>query len=81
MTTTIRITKLKARMLATMDPDTGRPIAQHRIAALTGINPSSLSEYAHGKKPYTQRNLQKLCQFFGCDVNDLAGDLEITFPE
>jgi transcriptional regulator with XRE-family HTH domain len=81
VTTTIRLTKLKARMLAQIDPDTGRPMAQHRIAALTGINPSSLSEYALGRKPYTQRNLQKLCEFFQCDVNDLAGDLEITFPE
>ena len=81
MTTAIRITKLKARMLATVDPDTGRPMAQHRIAAATGINPSTLSEYALGRKPFTQRNLQKLCRFFECDVNDLAGDLEIVFPE
>lgn len=78
--TAIVMTKLKARMLSTEDPETGKPMAQHRIAAATGINPSTLSEYALGRVPFTQTNLQKLCAFFGCEPNDLAGSIQFDFP-
>ena len=79
--TAIVLTKLKARMLSTIDPDTGKPIKQHRVAAATGINPSTLSEYALGRKPYTTKNLLKLCDYFSCDPNELAGYLEFVFPD
>ena len=79
--TAIVLTKLKARMLSYIDPATDKPIKQHRVAAATGINPSTLSEYALGRKPYTAQNLAKLCEFFQCDPNELAGYLEFQFPE
>lgn len=79
--TAIVMTKLKARILSSTDPETGKPYAQHRIAALTGINPSTLSEYSLGKTPYTVDNLAKLCKFFGCDTNELAGEIQFDFPE
>ena len=79
--TAIVMTKLKARILSTFDPDTGKPYPQHRIAAATGINPSTLSEYALGRTPYTQANLAKLCEFFQCDTNELAGEIQFDFPE
>lgn len=75
------MTKLKARILSTEDPETGKPIPQHKIAAATGINPSTLSEYALGRTAYTPANLEKLCKFFGCDVNDLAGSIQFDFPD
>ena len=76
----ITVTKLKARLLGLKD-ERGRQIPQHRVAAETGINPSTLSEYALGKTPFTQKNLQLLCDFFECGPNDLAGWITFTFPD
>jgi DNA-binding Xre family transcriptional regulator len=81
VTTTIRMTKLKARLLSTVDPETGERMSQTKVAVLAGLHPAMLSDYANGKKPFTQKNLIKLCRFFQCEPNDLAGDYEITFPE
>jgi DNA-binding Xre family transcriptional regulator len=73
------LTKLKARLLSNKD-ERGKAIPQHRVAAETGINPSTLSEYALGKTPFTQANLQKLCDYFECGPNELAGWVHFEFP-
>ena len=75
----IEITKLKARLLGNRD-EKGKQIPQHRVAAETGINPSTLSEYALGKTPYTQKNLALLCDYFKCEPNELAGWIRFEFP-
>ena len=75
----IEITKLKARLLGNRD-EKGKTIAQHKVAAATGINPSTLSEYALGKTPFTQKNLGLLCDYFACQPEDLAGWVRFTFP-
>jgi transcriptional regulator with XRE-family HTH domain len=75
----IEVTKLKARLLANRD-EKGKQIPQHRVAAATGINPSTLSEYALGRTPFTQGNLRLLCDYFQCDPGDLAGWIRFEFP-
>lgn len=76
----IEITKLKARLLANRDEKTGKQIPQHRVAAAIGLNPSTLSEYALGRTPFTQDNLKLLCEYFHCEPTDLAGWIRFEFP-
>ncbi len=77
---TIQMTKLKAMLLSNTD-ENGRPIPQHKVASLAGVNPTRLSEFATGRKPFDQRSLQLLCRYFGCDPNELAGWVQIDLPE
>lgn len=60
------ITKLRSKFLKT-------DIQQYRIAGITGIHPSRLSEYALNQKPIPPHHLAKLCEFFQCDASDLVG--------
>ena len=78
--TEITVTRLKLALLANKD-ERGKIIPQHKVAGATGINPSTLSEYSLGKQPFTQKNLRKLCEYFQCDVNDLAGWVTFTIPD
>lgn len=77
--TSVRITALKARILAYQaDHDN---IPAYVLAAEIGIHPSTFSEYLLGKTPFTQKNLDLICRFLSCDPNDVAGWLEFQFPE
>ena len=81
MSTTIRITKLRARLLSIRDPETGDIMRAYKVASLIGIPPSSLSDYAGARRPYGYKHLVKICQFFECEPHQITGDVEITFPD
>lgn len=77
---TIVITKLRARLLSNRDA-TGEIISQNKVAAATGLDATTLSFLANGKKLYTPRHLEALCRYFECEPSDLAGYYEFTFPD
>jgi hypothetical protein len=77
---TFRITKLRAMLLANVD-EKGEKIKDYVVAADCGIIGSYLCEYASGKKAFRPDHLEKLCWYFQCDTNDLAGSLEFTVPD
>ena len=63
--------KLK-EAVAEMEFRTGRRITQEEIARETGIHRTTLSKIA-GHRGYntTTDNINKLCRFIGCEVQDL----------
>lgn len=77
--TSVRITALKARVLAYQDAHDNVPA--YVLAAQIGIHPSTFSDYLLGKIPFTQKNLELLCRFLECDPNEVAGWLEFQFPD
>ena len=61
---------------------TGRRITLLEIAEATGINRMTLSRMTNVRGYSTSTDtIDKLCQFFGCDVGDVAGYVESTTPE
>ncbi len=47
------------------------------IAAAAKIHPTTLSQYARGKKPISASHLISLCRLFECDADDLIGNVEV----
>lgn len=60
------ITKLRMRML-----EDGRP--QYIIAAMVGVSPARISEYALGKRAIPTKHIYSLCSTLRCNVDDLIG--------
>jgi len=59
-------------VVAELEFKTGRRITQDEIARETGIHRTTLSKIS-GHRGYntTTDNIDKLCQFLGCEVQDL----------
>ena len=76
----IRITKLKARLLANVDAH-GEKIADRYVAAACDMPLSRLSALALGRVHYTPKQLENLAAYFECDTTELAGDVEFVFDE
>ena len=70
----LELTKLKVMILGD-----GRSATQ--IAASAGIHPSTLSEYALGKRAYRPKDLQKLCAEFGVDQSELVGWFKFAYSD
>jgi transcriptional regulator with XRE-family HTH domain len=70
----LELTKLKVMILGD-----GRSATQ--IAASAGIHPSTLSEYALGKRAYRQKDLQKLCVEFGVEPDAIVGWFQFSFED
>jgi transcriptional regulator with XRE-family HTH domain len=70
----IELTKLKVMILGD-----GRSATQ--IAASAGIHPSTLSEYALGKRAYRQKDLQKLCAEFGVEPGAIVGNYSFEYAD
>ena len=70
----LELTKLKVMILGD-----GRSATQ--IAASAGIHPSTLSEYALGKRAYRQKDLQKLCAEFECEPDAIVGWFQFSFED
>jgi transcriptional regulator with XRE-family HTH domain len=65
----VRITNLKARLLA-------HPQPAYLIAAAAGIDPTTLSKLARGKMPIAVYYRRRLADVLECDPDDLIGDTE-----
>ena len=65
----VRITNLKARLL-------GHELPAYMIAAAAGIDPSTLSEFARGKRQIPVYYRRRLAEVLGCDPDELIGDQE-----
>jgi DNA-binding Xre family transcriptional regulator len=70
----LELTKLKVMILGD-----GRSATQ--IAASAGIHPSTLSEYALGKRAYRQKDLQKLCVEFECEPEAIVGWYSFAYED
>lgn len=73
-----RITKLRVLL-------TTSSIPQFRIAGLSGVHPSRLSEYSLGKRPIQPKHLIALSEFFQLPADQIVGyetdpDLTHTLP-
>ena len=46
------------------------------IAAMAGVHPTRLSEYALGKRYIPPHHVQRLCEVLKCNPDDIIGDME-----
>lgn len=76
----IRVTKLKARLLANVDAH-GEKIADRYVAAACDMSLSRLSDLSLGRCHFTVPQLHNLAAYFECEPEDLAGDIEFVFDE
>lgn len=67
----VQITKLRVKVLSVPQP-------QYQIAALAGIHPSTLSSYVKGDKPILDKHLVALCDLFGCEPEDIMGEVDMS---
>lgn len=65
----VRITNLKALLLA-------HPLPAYMVAAAAGIDPSTLSEFARGRRPISVYYRRRLAEVLECEPDDLLGDQE-----
>jgi len=65
----IQITNLKARLLA-------HPSPAYMIAAAAQVDPSTLTQYATGKRPIPLMVRRRLAEVLECDASDLVGTQE-----
>jgi Helix-turn-helix len=75
----IEMTKLKAMLLSLRD-DHDQKIPAYEVAAACGIAPSTLSDYASGRTPFTRANLHALAHYFGVEPEELSGRISFDFP-
>jgi transcriptional regulator with XRE-family HTH domain len=68
---TEKLTKLKILLLEDDKP-------QYQVAALCGIHPSTLSNYALGQHP-SVAHLRALCKYFKCRQQDIIGWEEVEW--
>lgn len=64
------VTKLRLALLNTDAP-------QYMIAALAGMSPSRVSEYALGKKPIPTHHLLALARVLKKNPSDLVGEADV----
>lgn len=76
----IRITKLKARLLANVDAY-GEHIPDRYVAAACDMAQSKLSMLALGRTSFSVKELHNLANYFECKPSELAGDIEFVFDE
>jgi putative transcriptional regulator len=61
-------------LIADAELKSGRRVSLKEISACTGIHLSTLSRIANQKAPNTTiGNLEKICNYFGCEIQDLVG--------
>lgn len=61
------------RLIAEMEIDKGKRISMSEISDATGIHISTLSRLANHKSVNTTlANVESLCAFFGCKIQDLV---------
>jgi transcriptional regulator with XRE-family HTH domain len=65
------LTNLKVKLLQD-------DIPAWQIAAKVGIHPSTLSEYALGKKEIKAKHLRALAKYFKCPQRDILGTSEFV---
>ena len=65
------LTNLKVKLLQD-------DIPAWQIAAKVGIHPSTLSEYALGKKEIKAKHLRALARYFKCPQRDILGTSEFS---
>lgn len=66
----IQETKLRAVLLR----HENRP--NYQVAAMAGIAPSRLSEYALGRRRIPPHHLIRLCEILNCSADDILGEVE-----
>lgn len=66
MTQTVKVTKLRLRIL-----ETGGPA--YMVAARCGFSPSRMSEYILGRKAIPFKHLVPLCEVLKCDPDEVTG--------
>jgi putative transcriptional regulator len=60
-------------LIADMELRLGRRVSLGEISERTGIHLSTLSRIANQKAANTTvGNLERICQFFGCEIQDLV---------
>lgn len=73
----VEILELKRLLLSARDLQTGRPIAQYKVAAACGIHPTTLSHYANGEKELPWQHRRLLAQYFDVPENSLDQLVEV----
>jgi len=64
-------------LLADMEFKVGRRVGLKEVSEKTGIHKSTLSRIANQKASNTTiGNLEKICQFFDCEIQDLVEFVE-----
>jgi transcriptional regulator with XRE-family HTH domain len=68
--TRVRITRLRYKLLSIEQPD-------YQIAAAAHIHPTTLSNYAQGKKDLSPKHLRALCELLSCEPEEIMGSMEV----
>jgi transcriptional regulator with XRE-family HTH domain len=66
----IRVTRLLFKLQQIPEPN-------YVIAASMGIHPTTLSNYARGRKPISPKHLEQICRTFECEPEDVMGMIEV----
>lgn len=57
----------------------GEKLTQSRLAAETGLQPSAISRLCQNKvRQYDSGVIDKICDFFDCEVGDLLRRVDVT---
>jgi transcriptional regulator with XRE-family HTH domain len=70
MSNIVTITRLMLKLQQIEQPN-------YQIAAAANIHPTTLSEYARGKKPISAKHLVSLCRLFSCEADEIIGNIEV----
>ena len=76
----IEMTKLRYKLLTNLDRD-GKPVRQWKVAAECMMSENAISRYVRGVCAYRQDHLHRLCAYFDCDPNELAGSIKVEIPD
>lgn len=66
----IKVTRLLFKLQQIPEPN-------YVIAAAMKIHPTTLSDYARGKKPISAKHLEQMCRILECEPEDIMGLMEV----